>query len=111
MRGRSSGRRLRAILSSAVVACLVAPAGADAFDTGPHSDITRDALIAEGFGSTATDVAVVGNWLVDLYSNAKKVPQSGHAKTSVEIVGSLIGPRENWSQAVLDAANRTHFDA
>src|SRR4051794_22708896 len=111
MLGRSSGRRLRAILSSAVVACLVAPAGADAFDTGPHSDITRDAMLAEGFGSTAADVAVVNNWFVDLYSNASKVPQSGHADTLVEIVGSLIGPRENWPQAVLPAATRTHFDA
>src|SRR3954469_1598428 len=98
MLGRSSGRRLRAILSSAAVACLVAPAGADAFDTGPHSDITRDAMLAEGFGGTATDVAVVNNWFVDLYSNASKVPQSGHADTLVEIVGSLIGPGANWAQ-------------
>src|SRR5829696_2296108 len=86
--------------------CLVAPAGAQAFDTGPHSDVTRDALIAEGFGSTAADVATVNNWFVDLYSNASKVPQSGHASTGVEIVGSLIGPRENWPEAVLTAANR-----
>jgi hypothetical protein len=104
-------RRPRTILVLAVVAALTAPAGSQAFDTGPHSDITRDALIAEGFSSTAADVAVVNNWFVDLYSNASKIPQSGHAKTSVEIVGSLIGPRENWPEAVLTAANRTHFDA
>ena len=30
---------------------LGAPAGAQAFDTGPHSDLTRDALTAEGFGA------------------------------------------------------------
>ena len=90
---------------------LAAPASANAYDTGPHSDITRDALIAEGFGPTAQDVAVVGNWFVDLYSNASKVPQSGHASTKIEVVGSLFGPRENWPQAVLDAVNRLHFDA
>src|SRR5687767_13741735 len=95
----------------AVVVCLLAPASAQAFDTGPHSDITRDALLAEGFGGTAADVAVVNNWFVDLYSNASKVPQSGHADTLVEIVGSLIGPRENWPQAVVTSATRTHFDS
>ena len=99
------------IVALAVLGALIAPAGAQAYDTGPHSDITRDALSAEGFSSTAADVAVVNNWFSDLYSNASKVPQSGHAKTSVEIVGSLIGPRENWPQAVLTAANRNHFDA
>ena len=102
-------RRLVSMFALAVV--LLTPAGANAFDTGPHSDITRDALTAEGFSSTAVDVAVVNNWFVDLYSNSSKIPQSGHAKTSVEIVGSLFGPRENWPEAVLTAANRTHFDA
>src|SRR3954449_4231558 len=111
MLGRSSGRRLRAILSSAAVACLVAPAGADAFDTGPHSDITRDAMLAEGFGPTATDVAVVNNWFVDLYSNSSKIPQSGHADTAVSVFGALFENDEKWPQSVLDAANRLHFDA
>jgi len=90
---------------------LVAPAGARAFDTGPHSDITRDALVAEGFGPTATDVVVVNNWFVDLYSNSSKVPQSGHADTAVAVLGAFFETDENWPQAVLDGANRMHFDA
>ena len=93
------------------VTLLAAPAGAWAFDTGPHSDITRDALIAEGFGPTATDVVVVNNWFVDLYSNSSKIPQSGHADTAVSVLGAFFENNEHWPQAVLDAANRTHFDA
>ena len=41
-------RRAWATAAVTAVVLLVAPAGASAFDTGPHSDITRDALIAEG---------------------------------------------------------------
>ena len=93
------------------MALLALPASAEAFDTGPHSDITRDALAAEGFGPTAADVAVVNNWFVDLYSNSSKIPQSGHADTSVSVFGALFENDEHWPQAVLDAANRMHFDA
>lgn len=104
-------RRLRAAFLLAAVGCLAVPAGAQAFDTGPHSDLTRDALTAEGFSSTATDVAQVENWFVDLYSNASKIPQSGHASIGVGLVGSFLGPRENWPDAVVTAATRLHFDA
>jgi hypothetical protein len=92
-------------------AVLAAPAAAPAFDTGPHSDITRDALTAEGFGATATDVVVVNNFFVDLYSNSSKVPQSGHADTAVSVLGAFFENDENWPQGVLDGANRLHFDA
>ncbi len=100
-----------ALVAVAVLTTLLAPAGAQAFDTGPHSDLTRDALTAEGFGPTATDVVVVNNWFVDLYSNSSKIPQSGHADTAVSILGAFFENDENWPQSVLDAANRTHFDA
>src|SRR5674476_610766 len=97
-------RHLWAAFLLVVVGCLAAPAGAPAFDTGPHSDLTRDALTAEGFSSTATDVAQVENWLVDLYSNASKIPQSGHASIGVGLIGSFLGPRENWPDSVVTAA-------
>ncbi len=103
--------RPRATLGLVLLTCLLAPASADAFDTGPHSDISRDALTAEGFGNTAVDVANVNNWFVDLYSNAKSIPQSGHADMLTGVVGSLLGPRENWSDTVVKAAGRTHFDS
>jgi hypothetical protein len=104
-------RRAGAIAAVTAVVLLAAPAGARAFDTGPHSDITRDALRAEGFGATATDVVVVNNWFVDLYSNSSKIPQSGHADTAVSVLGAFFENDEKWPQAVLDAANRMHFDA
>ena len=96
-------------VTSAVV--LAAPAAAQAFDTGPHSDLTRDALAAEGFGATASDVVVVNNWFVDLYSNSSKVPQSGHADGAVSFFGAFFENDENWPQAVLDGATRSHFDS
>jgi hypothetical protein len=104
-------RRPWALAVFTVVTLLAAPAAAQAFDTGPHSDITRDALVAEGFGRTAADVVVVNNWFVDLYSNSSKIPQSGHADTAVSILGAFFENDEKWPQAVLDAANRMHFDA
>ncbi|RYG88894.1 MAG: hypothetical protein EON58_19675, partial [Alphaproteobacteria bacterium] len=42
---------------------------ANAFDTGHHSDLTREALADLGFSDTAIQVAQVENWLVDYYSN------------------------------------------
>ena len=54
---------------------------------------------------------MVNNWFVDLYSNSSKIPQSGHAKTSVSVLGAFFENDENWPQAVLDAANRMHFDS
>jgi hypothetical protein len=98
-------------LALIAAALLVSPARAEAFDTAPHTDITRDAMTAEGFGSTATDVVVANNWLVDLYFNSKVIPQSGHADWKKELFGSLLGPRENWPRKVRDGAERMHFDA
>lgn len=40
-----------------------------AFDTGHHSDCTREALADLGLSDTAIQVCQVENWLVDYYSN------------------------------------------
>src|SRR6476469_3376516 len=103
----------RSLVLAAVtaIAVLAVPAAAPAFDTGPHSDITRDALTAEGFGATAADVVVVNNWFVDLYSNSSKIAQSGHADTAVSVLGAFFENDENWPRAVLDGAGRMHFDS
>ncbi len=53
-----------------LLAGLIAVGPAAAYDTGPHFDITRDALAAEGFGEKAIQIAQVTNWMVDLYENA-----------------------------------------
>jgi len=42
---------------------------ANAFDTGHHSDLTREALVDLGFSDIAIQVSQVENWLVDYYSN------------------------------------------
>ncbi len=48
--------------------CLI-PKQAAAFDTGHHTDLTRNALLREGFGPTAADVVVLENWVTDFYGN------------------------------------------
>ena len=47
----------RAIAMGFAVGLCLAPASAQAFDTGPHADMTRDALTAEGFGLPAASIA------------------------------------------------------
>jgi hypothetical protein len=99
---------------AALLSCLLALAAADpaaAFDTGPHSDISRDALGAEGFGATAIDVTNVNNWFTDLYSNAKKIPHSGHSSFLKELIGGAFGAREHWPDAVVTGAVNMHFDS
>lgn len=100
--------RRAALVAILLTGALAAPA--TAFDTGPHADITVDAMRAEGFGPSAADVVRVNNWFVDLYSQAAEVPNSGHAGILKTILGSAIFNRENWSRTVMDAVNLSHFD-
>ncbi|MEZ0285795.1 MAG: hypothetical protein ACAH79_11250, partial [Thermoleophilia bacterium] len=64
------GRRapLRAVMAAAAAAAaafaLATAPTAGAYDTGPHFDITRDALTAEGFNDTAIQTVQVSNWFV-----------------------------------------------
>ena len=103
-------RRAITLLTTAAALGLCA-SPAQAFDTGPHSDMSRDALTAEGFGKTAADIANVNNWFVDFYSNAKSVPHSGHSSFIKELLGEAFGSREHWSQDLVDAAVNMHFDS
>lgn len=43
---------------------------AQAFDTGHHFDLTREAMQDQGFGNTAIEVAQLENWLTDYYSSS-----------------------------------------
>ena len=81
MRTGGRARRLtRAMLWPLVAAALFAGAGpAGAYYTGPHADITEDAMTAEGFGPNAVGVAQVNNWFVNFYENDTTNPFSGHA--------------------------------
>jgi hypothetical protein len=83
---------------------------AGAYDTGPHADLTRDALTSEGFGSAAADVGMVDNWFVDYYTNPGKNPYSGHASWTIGLT-RLGLPRESWPNHWVEGARRMHFDS
>ena len=116
---RAAALRAAAVLAAAL-SLAVAPTAA-AYDTGPHFDITRDALAAEGFNDTAIQTAQVSNWFVDLYENAESIPFSGHAGAFKELIGLGLGPGSSangvlvainkWPIAVVNASDRSHFDA
>jgi hypothetical protein len=108
--GRSLGRVLGAA-AALLAACVFLPANASAFDTGPHFDMTRDVLTAEGFGDAAVRAVQVNNWFVDLYENEGQNPYSGHAAWWKEALVFSYGSREHWPQSLLDASERSHFDS
>ena len=101
-------RRLLAV-TFALGLCLV-PASARAYDTGPHADMTRDALTAEGFSAAAGNVGMVNNWFVDYYTNPDDNPYSGHANALVGLLRFKLN-REDWRHQWVEAAQRMHFDA
>ena len=105
-------RRTRAGLAAFVAASAtwIGAQSAVAFDTGPHFDMTRDALTTEGFGDKAIQIAQVNNWFVDFYENSEKIPQSGHTGIGRRLVGGGLFSREHWDQQVVSAADRSHFD-
>lgn len=109
---RAAARKTGSWVAGLVVfaTLLIASAPAKAFDTGPHFDISRDALDAEGFGGTAVDVANVNNWFTDFYSNAESVPHSGHSEWWRELLGGAYFAREHWETGVVHSALRSHFD-
>jgi hypothetical protein len=104
--------RTRSIAAAVVAALALAAAPAHAFDAGPHTDMTRDALTAEGFGSNAANVGVVENWFVDYYWNAKENPFSGHGDMLTEMLANADpATKEYWPQFVVDGTNHMHFDS
>jgi len=98
------------VASVVAIAVLTSPSPSPAFDTGPHADLTRDAMTSEGFNAASAGIGVVNNWFVDYYTNPDKNPYSGHA-------GALIGvtrlglARETWPDSWVEGARRLHFDA
>jgi len=104
-------RRLRAALTALALAALspVAPE-ALAYDTGPHAEISADAMTAEGFGPTAIGVAQVNNWFVDFYEQAGTNPFSGHGGFWKRLLSGAIST-EGWPDDLVAAAGRSHFDS
>ena len=100
----------RSLALALAVSLCVLPASATAFDTGPHADITRDALTAEGFGPGSASIAAVNNWFVDYYTNPDKNPYSGHASFLIGVTRLGLA-RESWPDFWVEGARRMHFDA
>jgi hypothetical protein len=95
-------------LAAAALLATVSPAAA--YYTGPHAEITADAMGAEGFGNHAIGVAQVNNWFPDLYENESQNPFSGHADKLTRLAAGALFT-ESWSDEVVEAAERVHFDS
>ncbi len=66
-------RRIRhSLITLILLLCfsLLLPQPALAFDSGDHSDLTRQTLTDQGFGETALQIVQVQNWLVDYFSSS-----------------------------------------
>jgi hypothetical protein len=101
---------MRKLIAIAFAMGLLVPSSAQAFDTGPHADMTRDALTAEGFSAAAADVGMVNNWFVDYYTNPDDNPYSGHAHALIGLT-RFGSDRENWQNQWVEGAKRMHFDS
>ena len=99
----------RVAIALAGAGCL-APAAGQAYDTGPHADMTRDALTSEGFSAAAGDIGMVNNWFVDYYTNPDQNPYSGHANALIGVTRLGLA-RESWPASWVDGARKMHFDA
>ena len=110
-RDARAGLRRGPIWIAGLLAVLAAAGPARAFDIGPHFDVTRDALAAEGFGEAPIQIAQVTNRFVDLYEDAKKSPFSGHSDVATIIAGGALLGREHWDANVVKSADRSHFDS
>jgi hypothetical protein len=109
---RSHARVLRAsMLLALLLTILPWPQPANAFDAGPHWDLTVDALRAEGFNDTAAQVVQVTNWMTDFYEQASANPFSGHSAWWKELLSGAYGWREHWPDSIVNAADWLHFDS
>ena len=93
----------------AAVFVLIGTAPARAFEAGPHTEITADAMAAEGFGTDAVEVAQVENWFCDLYQVADSNPFSGHSDFMRRLLAGAVDTEE-WPDSIVAAARRSHFD-
>ena len=99
---------LRALAASTVLLAaivLASAAPASAYDTGPHFEVTEDAMRAEGFNSDAVGVTQVNNWFVDFYEQADSNPFSGHGGFLKRLLAGAI-TTEGWPDDLQDLATK-----
>ena len=79
----------KGLLAATVLLGLV-PA-AQAFDTGPHQDLTREVLSEIGFNQDANETVQLENWLTDYYTNQpvlkKVLPSISHSLDQLHFDG------------------------
>lgn len=95
----------------ALVTALATTSQAQAFDTGPHGDMTESAMRDEGFNLNAATIGRANNWFMDMYGTSGSNPYSGHAPVINEILGGSLGKREHWKKNLTDSAYHSHFDS
>jgi hypothetical protein len=86
--------RLGLMVAALLGALAGLPAGAAAFDTGYHSDLTSDALLREGFSPDAVRVAQATNCYDDMFMAAKTVLEDEDAAALHEAWDAIFGPKE-----------------
>jgi len=82
-----------------ILAWLACPGTSLAYHGGHHFDLTREALLIEGFSQNAIQIAQVSNWYDDAYDLGSKSWLSGK-------VAGTIFPSKGY---LWDAASRLHF--
>ncbi len=90
---------------------LAPTAPAFAFSTGPHVEMTADAMAAEGFGPDAIGTMEVSNTFTDLYQwvGASPNPYSGQSGILPRLLVQNLST-EDWPTSLVAAATRSHFD-
>jgi hypothetical protein len=75
-----------------------------AFDTGHHSDLTREALADFGFSENAIKMGQLENWLVDYYSSQPLFPglESDLAKLHFDALDDTTKVRNYWSNLTVN---------
>lgn len=82
------------------------PQRAFAFDTGHHSDLTRESLKDQGFGNTAIQVAQVENWLTDYFSNSPTSSiKSDVEKLHFDSLLTTTQVRNYWGRLTINTKN------
>jgi hypothetical protein len=81
---------------------------AHAFGLQPHTDLTRDALAAEGFGETAIKVVQVNNWFNDLYETLDGIYDKARPYINVLFPITALLPSDS---PLRRASQNIHFDS
>ena len=104
---------MKVFLSRVVFLCvlLALASKGQAFDTGHHSDLTREALAEVGMGETAIKVCQVENWLVDYYSSSPTSTDAISQQAAKLHSDDLVNEQavtNYWARYAVNAKNAFH---